>query len=181
MRFRSSLVNEKFPSEWKKSNVIPALKIKKKKNNSQVLKDYPPISLLPVSGKIIERLDNSLISQNQSGFKPADSCVTQLLPIRHEIFESFDDGQDVLCCCFSVYLLIWSSLEFLIFLTKISIYDFFFYFYCFNTVFIICLNTYINHFYACFVTFLAPYVPIILPNNPIDSNSLTFFYQFVFK
>ena len=39
--------------------------------------------------------DNGLISQNQSGFKPGDSCINQLLSITHEIYKSFDDGWEV--------------------------------------------------------------------------------------
>ena len=38
---------------------------------------------------------NDLISQDQSGFKPSDSCVNQLLAITHEIFKSFDACLDV--------------------------------------------------------------------------------------
>ena len=45
--FRSCLENGKFPSEWKKANVLPISK-KKKKSNKQELKNYRPISLLPV-------------------------------------------------------------------------------------------------------------------------------------
>ena len=33
---------------------------------------------------------NDLISQNQSAFKPGDSCINQLLAITHEIYKSFD-------------------------------------------------------------------------------------------
>ena len=76
-----------------------------KKNNKQEAKNYRPISLLPVSSKIFERLlndsmftfltENSLISQNQSGSKPGDSCTNQLLSITHEIYKSFDDGNEV--------------------------------------------------------------------------------------
>ena len=40
-------------------------------------------------------LDNKLISTNQSGFKPGDSCINQLLSITHEIYKSFDDGLEV--------------------------------------------------------------------------------------
>ena len=40
-------------------------------------------------------IKNGQISQNQSGFKPGDSCVNQLLSITHEIYKSFDDGFDV--------------------------------------------------------------------------------------
>ena len=38
---------------------------------------------------------NDLISHNQSGFKPGDSCINQLLLITHEIHKSFDNGFDV--------------------------------------------------------------------------------------
>ena len=68
-------------------------------------KNYRPISLLPICSKIFERLiynelftfftDNNLISPNQSGFRPGDSCVNQLIAITHEIYKSFDDGLEV--------------------------------------------------------------------------------------
>ena len=61
--------------------------------------------VLPICSKIFERLiyhelfifftDNNLISPNQSGFKPADSCVNQLIAITHEIYKSFNDGLEV--------------------------------------------------------------------------------------
>ena len=37
-------------------------------------------------------IENSLISKNQLGFKPGDSCVNQLVAITHEIFSSFDNN-----------------------------------------------------------------------------------------
>ena len=39
--------------------------------------------------------DNNLIFPNQSGFRPGDSCVNQLIAITHEIYKSFDDGLEV--------------------------------------------------------------------------------------
>ena len=39
--------------------------------------------------------ENELISPNQSGFKPADSCINQLLAITHEIYKSFDGEFEV--------------------------------------------------------------------------------------
>ena len=39
--------------------------------------------------------ENSLISQNQSGFKPGDSCTNQLLSITHQIYKPFDDGYEI--------------------------------------------------------------------------------------
>ena len=37
---------------------------------------------------------NNLISPNQLGFKPGDSCINQL-SITHEIYKSLDDGLEV--------------------------------------------------------------------------------------
>ena len=76
-----------------------------KKDDKQCFKNYRPISLLPICGKIFEKLifnemfkffiENELISPNQSGFKPGDSCINRLLAITHEIYDSFDDGFEV--------------------------------------------------------------------------------------
>ena len=73
-----------------------------KKDNKQSL-NYRPISLLPIVGKIFEMTiynnvfeylaTKKLISDNQSGFKPGDSCVNQLLSITHEIYHSLDNGR----------------------------------------------------------------------------------------
>ena len=40
-------------------------------------------------------LDKVLISANQRSFKPGDSCINQLLSIKHNIYKSFDDGYEV--------------------------------------------------------------------------------------
>ena len=81
-----------------KANIV----IIHKEGDKQCLKNYRPFSLLPVGGKILERLifnemfrffiANNLISSNQSGFKPGDACINQLLSITREICKSFDNG-----------------------------------------------------------------------------------------
>ena len=38
---------------------------------------------------------NKLISKNQSGFQPGNSCINQLLSITYEIFTSLDNGLEV--------------------------------------------------------------------------------------
>ena len=38
---------------------------------------------------------NNLVSKNQSGFRPGDSCINQPLSITHEIYQSFDDNLEV--------------------------------------------------------------------------------------
>ena len=85
-----------YPDIWKKSNIIAV----HKKNDKQLVKNYRPISLLPIFGKLFKKiifnrtynflLQKELISPNQSGFCPSDSCVNQLMAITHEIFEAFD-------------------------------------------------------------------------------------------
>ena len=40
-------------------------------------------------------MENNLLSENQLGFKPGDSCVSYLLAITREIFPSFDDNYKV--------------------------------------------------------------------------------------
>ena len=57
-----------------------------KESDKQVLKNYLPVSLLPICGKVFERLiynslfknfiENDLISPNQSGFKRGHSAQT---------------------------------------------------------------------------------------------------------
>ena len=98
--FQNCLRSGKFPSEWKKANVVPTFK----KGEKQCIKNYRPVSLLPVCGKVFERLlynkmfsffsKNGLISPKKSGIRPGDSCTNQLLSIAHEILSAFDDSHD---------------------------------------------------------------------------------------
>ena len=58
------------------------------------------MSVLRICRKIFEKLIFNetfkffieKITPNQSGFKPGDSCINQLLGITHEIYKSFDEG-----------------------------------------------------------------------------------------
>ena len=61
--------------------------------------------MLAICSKIFERIiynntdnyriDNNLISQNQSGFKRGDSCINQLISVTHDILNSLDEGLEV--------------------------------------------------------------------------------------
>ena len=50
--FEASLQEETFPSCWKKANVVPV----HKKEDKNLLKNYGPISLQPIFGKVFERI-----------------------------------------------------------------------------------------------------------------------------
>ena len=94
--FRSSVDSSVFPSQWKKANVIPVFK----KGDKSVAKNYRPVSLLPVFGKLFEKCiydalyshfsEHNLFSPCQSGFREGDSCVSQLLSITHDIYKGFE-------------------------------------------------------------------------------------------
>ena len=59
------------------------------------IRNYRPISLLPIFGKVFEKViynnlfgyfqENNLLSDNQSGFRSGNSCISQLIAITHEI------------------------------------------------------------------------------------------------
>ena len=63
-----------------KSNIVPV----HKKGDKQVLENYIPVSLLPILGKVFEKIlynnifeylqENNLLCENQSGFQLSDSC-----------------------------------------------------------------------------------------------------------
>ena len=89
--FNNRVINECFPNECKKTNVIPV----HKKGDKQIINNSRPVSLLPICSKIFEKNifnslfesleDNKLLNSNQSGLRSGDSCMHQLLSITHEI------------------------------------------------------------------------------------------------
>ena len=73
-----------FPDIWKRSHIISTYK----KNDKCCINNYRPVSLLPICGKIFERiLRNPLflylesvdvLTPHQLGFHPNGSCIYQL-------------------------------------------------------------------------------------------------------
>ena len=97
--FEKSLETGVYPSMWKKANIVPV----HKKGSRQDKQNYRPISLLPVLGNIFEKIifeklychlcTNGLITPHQSGFRPGDSAINQLLSITHKIYSAFEELQ----------------------------------------------------------------------------------------
>ena len=95
--FNSILITGIYPAKWKSANVIPI----HKKANKQDVKNYRPISLLPICAKIFEKIvfkqlysyfvSNNLITKNQSGFRSGDSTINQLIDLCNVIYKSFDE------------------------------------------------------------------------------------------
>ena len=99
--FRNILVASTYPVMWKLANVIPIFK----KGDKQSINNYRPISLLPICGKMFEKIifnnlykylnTNNLITKNQSGIRPCDSTTNQLLYLVNEIHKAFDDPKSL--------------------------------------------------------------------------------------
>ena len=96
MIFESAIKSSQFPDSWKKGVIFPV----HKKESKKLLKNYRPISLLPIFGKIFEKViynnlfiylqENKFLTDNQSGFRSGDSCISQLIASTHGIYQAFD-------------------------------------------------------------------------------------------
>ena len=100
--FRNILLTSNHPGIPEKlANVTPIFK----KGDKQSIKNYRPISLLPICGKIFEKIIfnnlysylnvNNLITKNQSGFRPGDSTTNQLLYLVNEIHKAFENPKSL--------------------------------------------------------------------------------------
>jgi len=95
--FQNIISTSIYPDMWKLANVTPIFK----KGDKQLVTNYRPISLLPICGKIFEKItfntlysyltSNNLITKNQSGFTPCDSTTNQLLYLVNAIREAFEE------------------------------------------------------------------------------------------
>ena len=96
-----SLLSGSYPDQWKLANVIPIFK----KDDWQSKLNYRPFSLLDsfskIAGKIVfVRLYDFLLEINflnplQSGFRPGDSTVNQLIYLVHKIYDALEQGKEV--------------------------------------------------------------------------------------
>ena len=94
--YKNCIKTRIYPNAWKKSNIVPV----HKKGDKQVVNNYRPVLLLPIFGNVFEKIlfnsifeylqENCLLCDNQSGFRPSDSCAYRLLSIVHDIYASFD-------------------------------------------------------------------------------------------
>jgi hypothetical protein len=99
--FNNSFFQGKVPSQWKQANVTPVYK----KGERQIISNYRPIYLLSVVGKLQERIvykvlyefpsQKKFLTWRNSGFKPVDSAMNQLLLVTQKIYNALENGQDV--------------------------------------------------------------------------------------
>ena len=99
--FTNILDTSIYPAMWKLANVTPIFK----KENKQLVKNYRPLSLFPICGKLFEKIifnnlyvylnSNGLITSNQSGFQLGDSTTNQLLFLINEIHDAFENPKSL--------------------------------------------------------------------------------------
>ena len=96
--FNLSICSKTFPDCWKTATVTPLLK----GGNAETCDNYRPISVLPMLGKVLERLvynqcskylsSNSLLTVSQAGFREGHSTGACGADFLNEIYEEIDSG-----------------------------------------------------------------------------------------
>ncbi len=106
--FNLSLVEGVVPSSWKLSNITPVFKA----GDPKLVSNYRPISLLSLPSKLLERiihnklmpylLSNSILSQNQFGFRPASSTQEALISATGDWHRHLDSKKNVAAVFFDL-------------------------------------------------------------------------------
>ena len=103
MIFTKSMEQGIVPSSWKQAHVNAIFK----KGDRKEAKNYRPISLTSVCGKVLESIvrdkivshmmTNNLFCDEQHGFVPGRSCVTQLLCVMEMWTNSLNSREEIDC------------------------------------------------------------------------------------
>ena len=93
---RASVSSGVFPRRWKSANIVPIFK----KGEKKIPSNYRSVSLLPLFGKVLERVvydqlfryASAVIGAEQHGFMPQRSCATNLDVYLRSAWEVISDG-----------------------------------------------------------------------------------------
>ena len=96
--FNCSLRLGIFPKEWKSAKVVPLFK----GGNKEAVENYRPVSLLPLPGKILEKIVHKRITEffyhtqfltpNQGGFRKGFSTTSTIADLTDDIFSGINGG-----------------------------------------------------------------------------------------
>ena len=127
--FNMSITQGKFPNILKKTKVIPIFKA----GSKMEVGNYRPISLLPLFGKLLEKLiharmysfliKHKLIVGNQYGFQKKKSTEHAIFDIHSQVIDSFEN-QEIPCCIFLDFAKAFDTVNHEILLKKLLHYGF---------------------------------------------------------
>ena len=93
-----SLSSAKFPKDWKVAKIVPLFKGVDREN----INNYRPVSLLPLPGKILEKIAHNTITQflegrdllsaSQGGFRKGFSTISTIADLIDDLFTAVNFG-----------------------------------------------------------------------------------------
>ena len=96
--FNTSLQTGIVPTTWKSATIIPL----KKEGNSPDVNNLRPISLLPIQGKVLEKIvhhklmsnldTNKLLDPNQGGFRQNHSTIDTTVKFTEDLYKNINRG-----------------------------------------------------------------------------------------
>lgn len=102
--FNISLTTGQFPELWKSALIIPI----HKGGDTNDVSNYRPISLLPLPGKLLEKIVHSriitfldrhkLLNDNQGGFRPGFSTQDTISAFTDDLFLALNDKETTVAC-----------------------------------------------------------------------------------
>ena len=98
--FNCSLRLGIFPEKWKAAKVIPLFK----GGDRESVNNYRPVSLLPLPGKLLEKIvhikifleDQTFLSQHQGGFRKGFSTTSTIADLTDDLFTGINEGKTTL-------------------------------------------------------------------------------------
>ena len=100
--FNMALMEGIFPNAWKVAKVVPLFK----GGNRESVVNYRPISLLPLPGKLLEKIvhkrlsefleENNFLTDNQGGFRKGYSTVSTIADLTDDLFKEINMGRTTL-------------------------------------------------------------------------------------
>ena len=105
--FNKSLCLGKFPSSWKKAYVTPIFKHKGANSDPT---NYRPTILSKIMEKLVfaklyeHIIENSLLTEKQSGYRPTHSTHIQPLYLTHQLYLALKQPQKFLRQFFLIFL-----------------------------------------------------------------------------
>ena len=100
--FNCSLQSAGFPVNWKSAKVVPLFKGGDKEDVS----NYRPVSLLPLPGKLLEKIvhkrittfleENEFLTKNQGGFRKGHSTTSTIADLTDDLFDNINLGKTTL-------------------------------------------------------------------------------------